>query len=110
MYYCRTIQGSLPVENSAIFKIFKRFCNKNNCNLIFDEMITGVRVNKFSVHEKYVFKPDITTVGKIIGGGLPIGVMVFPKVENKIKNNEIKSVFWRHFLRKFTFVMLETEH
>ena len=57
-------------------------------------MITGVRVNKFSVHEKYKIKPDITTVGKIVGGGLPIGVIgISKKVENKIKNNEIKVFF-----------------
>jgi glutamate-1-semialdehyde 2,1-aminomutase len=41
--------------------------------LIFDEVITGYRLGIGGAQEKYNVKPDITTLGKIIGGGLPIG-------------------------------------
>ncbi len=41
--------------------------------LIFDEVITGYRLGIGGAQEKYGVKPDLTTLGKIIGGGLPIG-------------------------------------
>ena len=41
--------------------------------LIFDEVITGYRVGIGGAQVKYGVKPDLTTLGKIIGGGLPIG-------------------------------------
>ncbi|MFN7931383.1 MAG: aminotransferase class III-fold pyridoxal phosphate-dependent enzyme, partial [Blastocatellia bacterium] len=41
--------------------------------LIFDEVMTGFRVARGGAQERYGIKPDITTLGKIIGGGLPVG-------------------------------------
>ena len=41
--------------------------------LIFDEVITGYRIGIGGAQEKYGVRPDLTTLGKIIGGGLPIG-------------------------------------
>jgi glutamate-1-semialdehyde 2,1-aminomutase len=41
--------------------------------LIFDEVMTGFRVALGGAQERYGIKPDLTTLGKIIGGGLPIG-------------------------------------
>lgn len=41
--------------------------------LIFDEVMTGFRVDKGGAQSKYGVLPDITTLGKIIGGGMPIG-------------------------------------
>lgn len=41
--------------------------------LIFDEIITGFRVSRGGAQELYNIKPDLTTLGKIIGGGLPVG-------------------------------------
>ncbi len=41
--------------------------------LIFDEVITGYRIGIGGAQKKYGVKPDLTTLGKIIGGGLPIG-------------------------------------
>jgi glutamate-1-semialdehyde 2,1-aminomutase len=43
--------------------------------LIFDEVITGFRVSLGGAQEYYGVKPDITTLGKILGGGLPIGAV-----------------------------------
>jgi glutamate-1-semialdehyde 2,1-aminomutase len=41
--------------------------------LIFDEVITGFRVARGGAQERYGILPDLTTLGKIIGGGLPVG-------------------------------------
>jgi glutamate-1-semialdehyde 2,1-aminomutase len=41
--------------------------------LIFDEVMTGFRVALGGAQEKYGIKPDLTTMGKVIGGGLPVG-------------------------------------
>ena len=57
-------------------------------------MITGVRVNKYSVQNRYKIKPDITTIGKIIGGGMPIGVIgISKKIEQQIKKDKSKVFF-----------------
>src|SRR5207302_3327215 len=45
----------------------------NGAFLIFDEMITGFRVARGGAQEIYGIKPDLTALGKIIGGGLPVG-------------------------------------
>ncbi|MDD1673357.1 MAG: glutamate-1-semialdehyde 2,1-aminomutase [Methanomicrobiales archaeon] len=47
--------------------------------LIFDEVITGYRLGIGGAQEKYRVRPDITTFGKIIGGGLPIGAFAGPR-------------------------------
>jgi len=41
--------------------------------LIFDEVMTGFRVHKGGAQTLYGIKPDLTTLGKVIGGGLPVG-------------------------------------
>ena len=41
--------------------------------LIFDEVITGFRVDYGGAQKIYNIKPDLTCLGKIIGGGLPVG-------------------------------------
>jgi glutamate-1-semialdehyde 2,1-aminomutase len=41
--------------------------------LIFDEVMTGFRLAPGGAQEKYSIKPDLTTMGKVIGGGLPVG-------------------------------------
>lgn len=51
----------------------KRLCDKNGALLIFDEVITGFRLSFGGAQEYYKVKPDLTTLGKIIGGGLPVG-------------------------------------
>ena len=48
-------------------------CSHENIVLIFDEVMTGFRIAKGGAQELYGIKPDLTTFGKIIGGGLPVG-------------------------------------
>ena len=85
------VQACLPLNNAkGYLKFLENFCNKNNSTLIFDEMVTGVRSDKNSVQQNYKIKPDITTIGKIIGGGMPIGVIgISKKVHKLIKGKKI---------------------
>ena len=85
------IQACLPLNNSKRYlKFLRDFCNKNNSTLIFDEIITGIRSDKNSVQQNYNIKPDITTIGKIAGGGMPIGVIgISQNVDKKIKEKKI---------------------
>ena len=48
-------------------------CTKHGALLIFDEVMTGFRVARGGAQEIYGIKPDLTALGKIIGGGLPVG-------------------------------------
>lgn len=48
-------------------------CQKNGALLIFDEVMTGFRVAYGGAQAHYGIKPDLTTLGKIIGGGMPVG-------------------------------------
>ena len=51
----------------------RRLANRDGALLIFDEVITGLRVAYGGAQERYGVRPDLTCLGKIIGGGLPIG-------------------------------------
>jgi glutamate-1-semialdehyde 2,1-aminomutase len=51
----------------------RNLCNENNSLLIFDEVITGFRIGIDGAQGYFNVKPDLTILGKIIGGGYPIG-------------------------------------
>ncbi|MBF0296440.1 MAG: glutamate-1-semialdehyde 2,1-aminomutase [Magnetococcales bacterium] len=51
----------------------RRACDAAGTLLIFDEVMTGFRVDKGGAQTLYGIRPDLTTLGKIIGGGLPVG-------------------------------------
>jgi glutamate-1-semialdehyde 2,1-aminomutase len=48
-------------------------CTKHGALLIFDEVMTGFRVARGGAQEIYRIRPDLTALGKVIGGGLPVG-------------------------------------
>jgi len=48
-------------------------CDRHNAILIFDEVMTGFRLARGGAQERYGVRPDLTTFGKVIGGGLPVG-------------------------------------
>jgi glutamate-1-semialdehyde 2,1-aminomutase len=50
----------------------RELCTRHGALLIFDEVMTGFRVAKGGAQERYGIVPDLTTLGKVIGGGLPI--------------------------------------
>ena len=51
----------------------RELCTRHGAVLIFDEVITGFRVAWGGAQERFGVTPDLTTLGKIIGGGLPVG-------------------------------------
>ncbi len=51
----------------------RELCTEHGTVLIFDEVMTGFRVAKGGAQELYNVMPDITTLGKVIGGGMPVG-------------------------------------
>ena len=51
----------------------RQLCDRYGCVLIFDEVMTGFRVARGGAQALYNVKPDLTTLGKIIGGGMPVG-------------------------------------
>jgi len=48
-------------------------CDQHGAVLIFDEVMTGFRVHIGGAQGLYKVRPDLTTLGKVIGGGLPVG-------------------------------------
>lgn len=58
---------------SGFLETLRGECNRAGALLIFDEVMTGFRVALGGAQELYGVRPDITTLGKIIGGGMPVG-------------------------------------
>jgi glutamate-1-semialdehyde 2,1-aminomutase len=61
------------VPENGFLQGLREICDQNGALLIFDEVITGFRLAKGGAQEYFGVEPDITTLGKIIGGGLPVG-------------------------------------
>ena len=60
-----------PKEN--FLSSLREECTKHGALLIFDEVMTGFRVARGGAQEVFGIKPDLTVLGKVIGGGLPVG-------------------------------------
>lgn len=66
--------NGLLMQDAAYIEFLQGICKENNALLIFDEVITGFRIGFEGAAAYYGVKPDIVTYGKIIGGGLPVGM------------------------------------
>jgi glutamate-1-semialdehyde 2,1-aminomutase len=64
--------GCVPPREGYLQEV-RKITEDHGALLIFDEVMTGFRVALGGAHELYGIKPDITCLGKIIGGGLPVG-------------------------------------
>ena len=64
--------GVIPPD-AGFLEELREITSKYGALLIFDEVMTGFRIAKGGAEEYYGVKPDITTVGKVVGGGLPVG-------------------------------------
>ena len=64
---------NLIVPTMAFLQTLRELCTKHGAVLIFDEVMTGFRVHLGGAQALYHIKPDMTTLGKVIGGGLPVG-------------------------------------
>lgn len=58
---------------SGFLACLREVCDEYGAVLIFDEVMTGFRVARGGAQALYGIKPDLTTLGKIIGGGMPVG-------------------------------------
>jgi glutamate-1-semialdehyde 2,1-aminomutase len=64
--------GVVPPKDGFLNGL-RNLCDHSGALLIFDEVITGFRVASGGAQALYAVKPDLTCLGKIIGGGLPVG-------------------------------------
>lgn len=63
--------GCVPPEKGFL-EAMRELCTRHGALLIFDEVMTGFRLSVGGAQQLYGIRPDLTTLGKIIGGGLPI--------------------------------------
>jgi glutamate-1-semialdehyde 2,1-aminomutase len=64
---------NLVVPHMEFLQTLRALCTQHGTVLIFDEVMTGFRVHLGGAQALYNIKPDLTTLGKVIGGGLPVG-------------------------------------
>lgn len=70
-------EGGVRIPSESYLKDVRRLCNEHNLLLIFDEVQTGMgRTGKLFAYEHYGMIPDIMTLAKGLGGGVPIGAML----------------------------------
>lgn len=78
--------GAVPAEKEFL-KGLREFCDRKDILLIFDEVITGFRLAPGGGQQFYGVKPDITVLGKILGGGFPVGAFCgSKKIMERIDN------------------------
>ncbi|PSN81911.1 glutamate-1-semialdehyde-2,1-aminomutase [Candidatus Marsarchaeota G1 archaeon OSP_D] len=65
--------GLIPPSEDFL-KSLRELCDQNDALLIFDEVVTGFRLSKGGAQSYYNVQADITTLGKVLGGGFPIAV------------------------------------
>ena len=57
----------------GFLQVLRELCTRDGALLVFDEVMTGFRVATGGAQSLYAVEPDLTTLGKIIGGGMPVG-------------------------------------
>jgi glutamate-1-semialdehyde 2,1-aminomutase len=64
---------NLVAPRPGFLELLRQLCTQHGAVLIFDEVMTGFRVAPGGAQGLYGIRPDLTTLGKVIGGGLPMG-------------------------------------
>ena len=64
---------NLVAPRLSFLELLRKLCTRHGAVLIFDEVMTGFRVALGGAQHLYRVEPDLTTLGKVIGGGLPLG-------------------------------------
>jgi glutamate-1-semialdehyde 2,1-aminomutase len=64
---------NLIMPRPGFLEGLRRICDRDGAVLIFDELMTGFRVHPRGAQGLYGITPDLTTLGKVIGGGMPVG-------------------------------------
>ncbi len=94
--------GCIPA-NADYLKGVQEFCKKNNSLFILDEIVTGFRFRFGCLYPTMNLDPDIVTLGKIVGGGMPIGVMCGKKEIMNYSNTKGKKKTERSYIGGGTF-------
>ncbi len=94
--------GCIPA-NADYLKGIQEFCKKNNSLFILDEIVTGFRFRFGCLYPTMNLDPDIVTLGKIVGGGMPIGVMCGKKEIMNYSNTKGKKKTERSYIGGGTF-------
>jgi glutamate-1-semialdehyde 2,1-aminomutase len=66
---------NLVLPAAGFLEALREESARHGAVLIFDEVMTGFRVARGGAQEKFAIRPDLTTLGKVIGGGLPVGAV-----------------------------------
>jgi len=66
---------NLVLPAPGFLQVLREQCTKHGAVLIFDEVMTGFRVALGGAQARYGIRPDLTTLGKVIGGGLPLAAL-----------------------------------
>ena len=66
---------NLVKPNKEFVKLLRDTCDKFGSLLIFDEVMTGFRVSLGGAQQTFDISPDLSTFGKVIGGGMPMGAL-----------------------------------
>jgi glutamate-1-semialdehyde 2,1-aminomutase len=64
---------NLVTPEPEFLRVMRELCTKYGAVLILDEVMTGFRVGLTGAQGRYGIQPDLTTLGKVIGGGMPVG-------------------------------------
>jgi glutamate-1-semialdehyde 2,1-aminomutase len=70
--------GCIPAKKEFL-KALRELCSENGILLVFDEIITGFRLAPGGAQQFFNVSPDITILGKILGGGFPVGAIGGPR-------------------------------
>ena len=75
--FVEPVAGNMGVVPPAdgFLEGLRRLCSQSGALLVFDEVITGFRVGRGGAQERYGVLPDLTVLGKIVGGGLPLAAL-----------------------------------
>lgn len=94
--------GCIPADADYL-KGIQEFCHKNNSLFILDEIVTGFRFRYGCLYPTMKLDPDIVTLGKIVGGGMAIGVMCGKKEIMEFADTRGKKKSERSYIGGGTF-------
>ena len=91
-------EGGFIPATTEYLKMLRSETERLGALLIFDEVISGFRVALGGAQERFGIIPDLTTLGKIVGGGLPVGALVGKKEILEKTSPEKKANKWERIL------------
>jgi len=91
-------EGGFTAARKEYLQALRSETKRLGALLIFDEVISGFRVALGGAQERFKITPDLTTLGKITGGGLPVGALVGRKEILEKTSPEMKTKKWERIL------------